>query len=350
MKAAIIEKRAQPGEVASVVGVVEDWPAPPEPAPGEVQVKTLTSALNHMDLWVAQGIPGLDLDYPRITGCDGCGVIQAVGAEVGDVWMGRRVIFNAAVRRPDRVLPDDPTSAAHAPNYELIGEHFNGAHRERFNVPVANIQDVGEMDPVDSAGFGLVGLTAYGLFRKADLHPGESVLITGVGGGVATIALSLCKWMGAKVCVTSRHQWKLDRALKLGADHAVLDAGEDWSKQVREWTNKRGVDVVFDSIGQAVHMNCIASMGRGGRFVTCGNTSGPIAQTHLGRIFWNQLRILGSTMGTNDEFAEVVSLFRSGFVRPVVDSVYKWNDAAEAWKRLEGGEQFGKVVLRWSDV
>lgn len=347
MRAALIVEQAAPGQVSNVIRTVKDWPELDPAAPGQVQVRILASALNHMDLWVAMGIPGLDLAYPRITGCDACGVVETIGAGVEPAWIGRRVIFNAAVRQPYHSGPDDSSGSHRAPLYELIGEHTNGAHCERLNLPAANIQDVGDKDPIDAAAFGLVSLTAYGMIRKADLRPGESVLITGIGGGVATAAMAICRWMGCRVCVTSRHQWKLDRALELGADHAILDSGEDWSKAVRAWTNKRGADVIIDSIGSAVHMGCVASLGRGGRFVTCGATSGPVGDTHLGRVFWNQLQILGSTMGSNNEFAEVVSLFRAGHLSPVIDSVHPWSKAPKAWKRLEDSEQFGKIVLRW---
>lgn len=347
MRAVIISQQARQGEAAGVVRAVEDWPEPGEPSPGEARVRVLTSALNHMDIWVALGIPGVDLTYPRVSGCDACCEVEAVGPGVSDSWIGRRVIFNAAVRQPERMLPDDPPGGTLAPEYQLIGEHTHGAHRERLNLPVANLQDVGVADPVDAAAFGLVGLTAFGMFCKADVRPGQAVLITGIGGGVSTALLSLAVWAGCRVAVTSRHQWKLDRAADLGAEHAVLDTGEDWSKPIRAWTNRRGVDVVFDSVGAATHMSSIASLARGGRFVTCGATSGPVAQTHLGRVFWNQLQILGSTMGTNDEFAEVVSLFRAGHLAPVVDSVHDWKDAPAAWRRLEEESQLGKIVLRW---
>lgn len=347
MRAVILQQQAKPDNVTSVVKAIEDWPEPPPPGPGEVQIRTLTSALNHMDLWVAMGIPGVDLTYPRVTGCDACGVVSAVGPNVDEGWIGRRVVFNAAVPQPDRRLPDDPTGATLAPNYELIGEHSDGAHRERFNVPIANVQDVGDADPIDAAAFGLVSLTAYGMMRKAGVRPGHSILITGIGGGVSTAALALCKWMGCRVCVTSRHQWKVDRAIELGADHGVLDSGQEWSRDIRQWTNKRGVDVCFDSVGKATIPNCVASLARGGAIVTCGATSGPIAETHLGRVFWSQLRLLGSTMGSNDEFAEVVSLFRAGHLRPVVDSVKPWNEAQDAWSHLENAEQLGKIVLKW---
>lgn len=349
MRAIVIEKQAGPGEASAVVRAVEDYPPPAPPRPGEALIRTLASALNHMDIWVAMNAVGVDLTYPRVSGCDGCGVVEQVGGGVDKAWIGRRVVFNAALRQPLRARPDEPTNAALAPKYELLGEHCDGAHRERFVAPVANLQDVGDADPVEAAAFGLVSLTAYSMIRKAQLRPGQRVLVTGVGGGVATALVALAKWLACPVAVTSRHQWKLDRARDLGVDCCTLDDGQDWSKDIRAWTNKRGVEVVFDSIGAAVHKQCVASLARGGSFVTCGATSGPVAQTHLARLFWGQLKLLGSTMGSNDEFAEVCTLFRAGKIKAVVDSTHSWREAQQAYARLESAEQFGKVVMRWDE-
>lgn len=164
---------------------------------------------------------------------------------------------------------------------------------------------------------------------------------------MATAALSIALWMRCPVAVTSRHQWKLDRAKALGAQFGALDSGQDWSRDVRAWTKKRGVDLAVDSSGKATHLNCIKSLARGGAYVTPGCTSGPDATTDLARIFWNQLRVLGSTMGSNEEFREVAALFRAGSLAPVVDQVFDARDAALAYERLEKGEQFGKIVVRW---
>jgi NADPH:quinone reductase-like Zn-dependent oxidoreductase len=164
---------------------------------------------------------------------------------------------------------------------------------------------------------------------------------------VALAALAIAKHLGCGVAVTSRHQWKLDRAKELGADQTVLDEGADWSKEARKWTGGRGFDLAVDSSGKATHLGCIRALARGGAYVTPGCTSGPDATTDLARIFWNQLRLLGSTMGSNAEFAEVAALYRSGALKPVVDSVHKAEQGAEAFARLESGEQFGKVVVEW---
>jgi NADPH:quinone reductase-like Zn-dependent oxidoreductase len=352
MKAVLIEKQGAPvaPNINSVhdadkrVSGLEETPA------GGVQIRTHASALNHMDIWVGMGIPGVDLTYPRVSGCDACGTVEKVGAGVSDEWVGKRVVFNAAVEIKRSPNPGEPTGATLAPEYELIGEHHHGAHRELFEVPATHIAEVGEgVSDTDAAAFGLTALTAYSMMiTKGGLRPGQTVLITGIGGGVALAALAIAKWMGCPTVVTSRHQWKLDRASELGAEHGILDEGQDWSKQVRSWSHKRGVDMAVDSIGKPTHLNCIKSLARGGAFVTPGNTGGPKIESDQARIFWNQLRIFGSTMGTPDEFREVVALLNAGHLRPVVDQVFKWSDARDAWARLEAQDQFGNIVLDWT--
>ncbi len=347
MKAVVIERKN--AVVASNVVVRADWPDPAPPTAGWALVRTLASAFNQMDLWVGRGVPGLDLAYPRVSGCDACGVVEAVGPDTDPSWIGRRVLVNAAMRVPDRVSPDDPPASTLAPNYELIGEHHFGMHAEKFLAPVSNLADVGDRDPTDAAAFGLCALTAYSMMvTKAQLRPGQSVLITGIGGGVATSALAIARHLSCPIAVTSRHQWKIDRAKELGADFGVVDTGADWSRDVRAWTKKRGVDMAVDSSGKATHLSSIKCLARGGAYVTPGCTSGPDAVTDLARIFWNQLRLFGSTMGTNAEFQEVASLFRGGSLKPVVDKVFEANDARRAYERLEAAEQFGKIVLRWA--
>lgn len=348
MRALVLKRQGSP--VAPNVELRDDWPAPPAPGPGEVQIRTEASAFNHMDLWVGKGLPGHELEYPRIGGADGCGVVEAVGAGVADGWVGTRVMVNAAIEVPPSPRPTDPPASTLAPAYQLLGETRNGMHLERFNCPATNIARVDPAHaPEQAAAFALTTLTAYSmLLTKAHLRPGQSVLITGIGGGVATSSLAIAKHMGCPVCVTSRHQWKLDRARELGADHAVLDEGQDWSREVRGWTGKRGVDVAVDSAGKATHLWCIKSLARGGAYVTPGATSGPDATTDLARIFWNQLRILGSTMGSAHEFQEIAALFNAGKLAPIVDQVYTPETARDAYQRLEAGEQFGKLVIRWS--
>lgn len=342
MRAIVITKQGSP--VAPNVKMVSDWPEP-HPKAGEAVVRAEASALNHLDLWIGQGLPGLNLTYPRIGGSDGAGIVESVGDGVDRAWIGRRVLLNAAVPQPQPPHPDHtPTT----PDIIMIGEHVNGTLAAKFAAPVVNLLAIGETDPVEAAAFGLTFLTAWRmLIARARLRAGQSVLITGIGGGVATACLAIARHFGCVTIVTSRHQSKLDRAKKLGADHVILDSGSDWSKDVRSLTGKRGVDIVADSVGKAVHLACIKSLARGGTLVTCGNTSGADAVTDLARIFWNQLSILGSTMGDMQEYREVVSLLRRGALKPVIDQVFAPADAAKAYARLEGAEQFGKIVIKW---
>jgi NADPH2:quinone reductase len=342
MRAIVITSQGSP--VLPNVAVVHDF-ADPVARRGEVVVRTEASALNHLDLWVGRGLPGIDIRYPAISGSDGAGVIESVGEGVDAAWVGRRVLLNAAVPQPDALRPGFRPAAA---DILMIGEHGPGCLAERFTAPIANLLEIGDADPVEAAAFGLTHLTAWRMMvTQAGLRAGMQVLITGIGGGVALAALAIARHHGCETIVTSRHAWKLDRAKALGATHAVLDAGQDWSREVRQLTGRRGVDLCVDSIGKAVHGSCIKSLARGGTFATCGVTTGPDATTDLTRIFWNQLRLVGSTMGDMREFREVVSLFRNGAIRPVIDEVFAPAEGASAFARLEAGEQFGKLVVDW---
>ncbi len=347
---ALVVKQAGPEGPANV-SYSTDWPdlTPSDLKPGEALVRTLASALNHLDLWVCRGVPGLKLDYPRVSGSDACGIVEAVGEGVDQAWVGRRVILNASLSMPQNAHPDDPPTSTLAPEYELLGEHRNGTHREKFVAPAANLALAPDnLDPADCAAFGLTFLTAYSMLKgKACLRPGQTVLITGIGGGVALAAMAIARHIGCPVVVTSRHQWKVDKARELGAAHGIVDVGQDWSRDVREWSRKRGVDVAVDSAGKATHLRCIKSLARGGAYVTPGCTSGPDAVTDLARVFWNQLRIMGSTMGTPAEFSEIAALLRNGSYRPTVDHVFNAEQGQEAFKKLDAGEQFGKIVVRW---
>ena len=343
MKALCVQEQGDP--VSPHVALI-DLPKP-TPAHGEVLVRTEASSLNHLDLWVGRGLPGIDTPFPRTGGSDGCGRVEAVGEGVEDNWMGQRVILNAAVEIPQIPDPDRTPAGRHL---MMIGEHGPGTHAEYFTAPAANVLAVNDdLDPQIVAAYGLSHLTAFRMLTtKARLQPEQSILITGIGGGVALACLGIARHLGCRTIVTSRHQWKLDRAKELGADIGILDTGEDWSRSVREATSRRGVDVCADSIGAAVHLSCIKSLARGGRLVSCGCTSGPAPQTDLARIFWNQLEVLGSTMGDMDEFRMSVALLMKGLVQPVIDRVVPYSDGVSAFEHLESGEQFGKIVVDWT--
>lgn len=342
MRAIEISRQGSP--VASNVHFTTERQAP-TPGPGEALVRTEASALNHLDLWVGRGLPGLDTRFPTVTGSDGAGRVEAVGAGVDAAWVGRRVLLNAAIVRSGAGHPDHLDAGE---DIHMIGEHSPGTMAERFVAPVSNLLDIGDADPVQATAFGLTHLTAYRmLVARAQVRPGQTVLVTGIGGGVALAALGLARHFGCRTIVTSRHAEKLKRARELGADEAILDDGGDWSKAVRAATARRGVDIVIDSIGRAALPPSIRALARGGRFVTCGCTSGFEGTLDLARVFWNQLAVLGSTMGSMQEFREVVRLFRSGAVRPVIDSTLHPEQGAQAYARLESGAQFGKVVVDW---
>ncbi len=342
MRALVVARQGAP--VSPNVEFVDDFPRP-VPRAAEALVRTEASALNHLDLFVGTGIPGLELNYPRIGGSDGCGIIETVGDGVDRSWVGQRVLLNAAKPIVQLPLPGNVPAPA---DITMIGEHENGAHAEYFVAPIANLLEVGDADPVQAVGIGLVHLTAWRMLRtRANVQPGQTVLITGIGGGVALAALNIAKHFGCRVIVTSRQQAKIDRAKGLGAHEGVFDSGKDWSREVRALTGKRGVDICIDSIGKAVHLACIKSLARGGVFITCGATTGGDALTDLTRIFWNQLSIVGSTMGNMQEFREVIALFRSGAISPVIDQVFEARNGRAAYERLEAQDQFGKIVIRW---
>jgi NADPH:quinone reductase-like Zn-dependent oxidoreductase len=339
-----IEIVQQGSPVTDHVRFTPDRPTP-SPAPGQALVRTECSGLNHLDLWVGRGLPGLDTRFPTVSGSDGAGVVQAVGAGADPAWVGRRVLLNAAIFKSPGSHPD---AMAAGEDIHMIGEHSPGTMAEVFVAPVTNLLPIGEADPLQATAFGLTHLTAWRmLVTRARVQPGETVLITGIGGGVALAALGLARHLGCRTLVTSRHAAKVERARALGADAGVVDDGSDWSRAVRSLTGKRGVDVVIDSIGGRILQPGIRSLARAGRFVTCGCTTAQLGELDLTRVFWNQLSVLGSTMGTMEEFRAVTSLLLQGLVRPVIDSVLEPEQGAEAYRRLESGEQFGKVLVDW---
>jgi NADPH:quinone reductase-like Zn-dependent oxidoreductase len=343
MRAVEIVRQGTP--VAPNVRFTEARPAPVA-GPGEVLVRTEASAMNHLDLWVGRGLPGIEVQWPTVGGSDGVGRVESVGQGVDAAWMGQRLILNAVVVRPQ---PAAPGRAPSGEDIWMVGEHGPGTHAEFFVAPATNVLAIGDHDPVEAAAFGLTHLTAWRMMvTRGRLQPGMTVLIPGIGGGVALAALGIARHLGCTTVVTSRHPAKLERARELGADHCVLDTGTDWSREVRKATGGRGVDLVAESVGKAVHLSCIKSMARGAALVTCGCTTGPDPATDLARVFWNQLSIMGSTMGSMDEFRAVVALMRSGGIRPSVDRVFDPGEAQAAYARLEAGEQFGKIVFRWS--
>jgi NADPH:quinone reductase-like Zn-dependent oxidoreductase len=311
--------------------VLEEAPDP-EPAPGEVLVRLRATALNHLDVWIRKGLPSVP--KPRILGADGAGVVEALGDGVTDFDLGERVVLNPGIE-------------AGGGRIHVLGEHGDGTNAELIAVPATNVHPIPEsLSFEEAAAFPLVFETAYRmLVTRAGLREGEWVLAWGVGGGVSTAALAIGKALGARVLVTSSSDAKLERARELGADATVNHATGDVKAAALEATEGRGVDVVIESVGEATWTTSLQVAAPGGRITVCGATSGPNPPAALHRIWWKQLSILGSTMGTGEDFAGAYELVTSGRARPVVDSVLPLEEIRTAHERLEAGEQLGKIVL-----
>jgi len=304
----------------------------PEPQAGEVLVALRAAGLNHLDVWIRKGLPSVP--KPRILGADGTGVVAGLGHGVEGFEVGDRIVVNPGIVHDGRIT--------------VIGEHTDGTYCELKAIPAAQLYPLAEqLSFEEGAAFPLVFETAYRmLVTKAALQEGEWVLIWGIGGGVALAALELCRALGARTIVTSSSHDKLERARGLGADVAVHHSDEDVVEAVKEATGGAGAAVVVETVGEATWERSLAAAGRDGRVVVCGATSGHSPPARLYRLWWKQLVIYGSTMGTPADFEGAYELIRQGRARIHVDSVFPLADAAKAHERLESGAQFGKVVLR----
>lgn len=328
---------------------IADVPAPGPPGPGEVRVALRAAALNHLDLWVVRGLPGVQHRYPHILAGDGAGLVDAVGTGVTRLRPGDRVLFNPGIscfacefcRRGEQGM---------CVTYRLLGEHLPGTLAEFINLPEVNVQPIPALDPpltwAEAAAFSLVTLTAWRmLVTRARVRPGEVVLIWGIGGGVSGTALKIAKLAGAFVIATSSSDEKLAAARAMGADHTLNHRMTDVVKAVRALTAKRGVDVVVENVGEATWEQSLRLLARRGRLITCGATTGPKVTIDLRRLFWHQWDIMGSTMGSADEFREIVRVLGQGHLRPTIDSTFPLERAHEAFKRMEQGAQMGKIVV-----
>ena len=322
-------------------------PVPDVEHPDDVRVRVHAAALNHLDLFVLAGMPGATIVPPWIMGADAAGIVDAVGADVRGVKVGDPVVVNPGIscRNCEFCLAGEQPLC---PRFQLLGEHRTGSFADHLVVPAANLRPIpAGSDMVTAAAFTLVTLTAWRMMvTRAAVQPGETVLIWGIGGGVAIAALQIAKARGATVWVTSSSEDKLAKARALGADETFDHSRVDVAREVRARTGKRGVDVVVDNVGQATWKQSLGALGRSGRLVTCGATSGPVVETDVRRLFWNQWSIMGSTMGNDAEFDAVVGELRAGRLLPPVDSIHDLEHGREAFERLASGRQFGKVVLR----
>ena len=326
--------------------VRDDLPIPEIRSATDVRVRVRAVALNHLDLFVVAGLPGVTITPNWVMAADACGVVDAVGSAVATVSPGDTVVLNPGLS--DRTCPYC-IAGEHSLciKYKLLGEHVSGTAAEFVVVPESNVAEIpATADVTLAAAFPLATLTAWRMLRtRARVQAGERVLIWGIGGGVALAALKICKQIGAEVWVASRDNDKLTRARSLGADHTLNSRTDDVPAAIRAATGKAGVDVVVDNIGQATWARSLQSLGKRGRLVTCGATSGPVVETDVRRLFWNQWSIMGSTMGNDAEFGAVVAELRAGRLKSTVDSVWPLIEGRSAFERLESGQQFGKVVL-----
>lgn len=321
-----------------------------------VRIAIRAAALNHLDLHTLRGLPGLTLAFPHVLGGDGAGVVDAVGADVTTVKPGDRVLFNPGIScySCEYCLAGEHSLCV---RYRLLGEHLPGTLAEYVVVPAANVAIIPELPSSESeiswgeaAAFSLVTLTAWRMvMTKAKLQPGETVLIWGIGGGVATAALSISRLAGARTIVTSSSDEKLAVAREMGADVTLNHREVDVAREIRKLTNRRGVDVVVENPGEATWEQSLKSLSKSGRLVTCGATTGPKVVTDVRRLFWNQYTIMGSTMGNAAEYRRIVGLLAQGKLRPRIDREFPFEQAVDAFRRMQAAEQMGKIVVRVSN-
>ena len=319
----------------------------PKLAPDHVLVRVRACALNHLDLFVREGIPALKTPLPFWTGCDIAGDVVEVGASVTGVKTGVRVAVNPNLTC-DRCEFCRRGESSLCVRYGILGEHLPGGMAELVTVRADRVLPLPDaVSYEDAASFVLTNMTAWRMvMTQGQLRAGQDVLILGVGGGVSSTAVQIAKLAGARVLVTSSSDDKLERARQLGADVGINYTKEDWAKAVFEQTGRRGVDLVIENVGASTWKQSLRSVRKGGRLVTCGATTGPIGETDIRIVFWNQISIVGATMASDAEFGDVMRLLFAGRLHAIVDEVVPLAEGAAAQQRLAEGKQFGKIVLK----
>ena len=316
---------------------LEDVPDP-TPGPGEVVVRLRAAALNHRDLWIAQNkYPNVKL--PAVLGSDGAGQVASLGEGVEGLRAGQDVVINPS-------LDWGPDPRVQGERFRILGMPDHGTFAELIAVPAENVvPKPAGMSFEDAAAIPLAGLTAdRAVVTKAEVQAGETVLVTGIGAGTATLAMQFALALGARVFVTSGSEAKLERARALGAKGGVNYREDDWPSKLKELAG--APDVVIDSAGGEGFARCLGLLRPGGRLVTFGATTGPVPSLNVFHLFWKQLRLLGTTMGTPAEFAAMLDLVEDGGIRPVVDRTFPLAEATEALRHMEQSGQFGKIVLK----
>lgn len=341
MKAVVFNQHGGP-EVLQYTDVPD-----PEIAPNEVLVRVRACALNHLDLWVRRGLPGIQFAFPHIPGSDIAGEVARVGSLVSDVRVGERVVL-----APGLSCGHCQACAAGADNrcrkYTLFGYLADGGCAEFVKSPVANVIPIpNSMKFEEAAAIPVVFLTAWHmLVNRAQLQPGEDVLVLAAGSGVGSAAIQIAKLAGARVITTASSGAKLSKARDLGADELINHTQKDILEEVKRITGKRGVDVVIEHVGEATWEKSVLCLAQNGRLVTCGATTGYNGKFDLRYLFSRNLSLLGSFMGSRSELYSVLKLVAEGKLRPVIDRVMPLAECARAHALLENGEQFGKIVLQ----
>lgn len=319
----------------------------PRPGPNDVVVAVRACALNHLDIWVRQGLPGIPIPLPHISGSDVAGTVLEWGKAVRRFKRGQRVIVSPGQTPLDA---DEAVGGrdSYSPDFRVLGLQTQGGYAEKVCVDARFVLPVSDRLSFEEwAAVPLVTLTAYHmLVTRAALRAGETVLVHAAGSGVGSVAVQLAKLLGARVFTTVGDRSKVLRAKRLGADEVILYREKNFADECRRLTSGRGVDVVFEHIGPEVWAGNLQSLARGGRMVTCGATSGPKAEIDLRHLFSKQLSILGSYMGSLAELKAALTWVESGALRPVLDRVYPLREAARAQRRMLERRNFGKIVLR----
>lgn len=320
----------------------------PEPGPKEIRVRIHAAGLNHLDTWVRRGVPGHTFPLPMVPGCDGAGIVDALGAGVEAPAVGSRaMVAPGYTDGPDAMTARGLDHLSRT--YGIFGEMRDGTCADYVVAPQANVLPLPDSVSFEvAAAFPLVYLTAWGmLVRRAALQPGETILIHAAGSGVSTAAIQIAKLCGAsRILATTSSESKAERARAMGVDEVLDYTADKWPRAVRAANGGKGVDVVVDHIGQATFGGSLRCLVRGGRYVTCGATTGPAASINLNLVFFKSLSVLGSTMGSLGDVHRCLDLVASGHLQPVVDDVLPLSEVAEAHRRMEAREVFGKLVLR----
>lgn len=321
---------------------------PPEPGPHEVIVRMRASALNHLDLWTLSGALALPLEFPHVLGADGAGDIEAVGSEATGLRAGMRVLVNPGLscRKCEFCRAGEQSLCT---SFRMIGEHRCGTLAELVSIPATNVYPYpGHLSPAEAAALGVTFITGYRmLFTRGRLRPGEWIAITGIGGGLALSLFQLARPMAGKIFVTSSSPDKLRRAAELGATGGIDYTKEDPGKGLRRLTAKRGVDALFDSAGGAAFEPAMRGLRKGGRLVTAGATAGATAEIDLRRLFWNQVELIGSTMGSDQDVADMLRYVSGNGLRPIIDRTFDLDQGSEALAYLDRHDHFGKVVIEF---